>query len=67
MPGDMRPRNPQVAEEGTGISDLLPDHEWSAGTTAPRKAAAVVRDHAIGVGDAGLSQQGENASASMAP
>ena len=38
---------------------LLPDRERGSGTGTARKAAAVIRDHAIVVGDAGLSQQGE--------
>src|SRR5262245_43766561 len=59
VPGDMRPGDTEVSEQSAAISSLLPYREWGSGTGTTRKAAAVIRDHAIVVGDAGLSPQGE--------
>jgi hypothetical protein len=53
----MCPGNPEVLEERTTISGLLRDRERDTGTTTARKAAAVIGDHAIVVGNAGLSPQ----------
>jgi hypothetical protein len=59
VPGDMRPGDAEVAEQSAAISSLLPYRERVSGTGTARKAAAVIRDHAIVVGDTRLSQQGE--------
>jgi hypothetical protein len=59
--GDMRPGNPEVAEERTAIGGLLGYRERDTGTATARKATAVIGDHAIVVGKAGLGQQREEA------
>ena len=46
-----------MAEQSVAIRRLLPNGERGAGSATPRKAAAVIRDHAKVVGDAGLSLQ----------
>jgi hypothetical protein len=50
-------RDTQVAEQSAAIGRLLPNGELGAGSATPRKAAAVIRDYAKVVGDAGLSPQ----------
>src|SRR5262245_23045383 len=55
----MRPGDAEVSEQRAAISSLLRYRERISGTGTARKAAAVIRDHAIVVGDAGLSQQGK--------
>ena len=59
VPGDMHPGDAEVSEQGAAISRLLPYRERVSGTGAARKAAAVIRDYAIVIGDAGFGQQGE--------
>jgi hypothetical protein len=59
MPGDMRPGEAQMSEQGTAICGLLLERARGCGARTAGKAATVIRDHAIVVDKGGLGEEGE--------